>query len=118
MTLNWKPVVLSLLQHLETQGLVPHSVCYDEERIDTWSADPSDRRNEVAEEICAVDGARLACESGPYVANLYLVLGNEPEELVADWSCTRDPVFEQRVVDALDSFEDEWSGVPCPSTQD
>lgn len=115
MTLNWKPVALSLLQHLEAHELMPTVVNNGDERIDTWSADPDDRRQEIVEELCAVDQARLSCESGSYLANLWLVLGNEPEELVADWNCTSDPAFEQRVINALDAFEDQWSGISCPT---
>lgn len=124
MTPNWKPVVLSLLQHLETHGLVLHAVDNGGERIDIWNDDPDKRREEIAEEICAVDAARLSCrfhltDGTELVANLFLVLGNEPEELVTDWECTRGSTsFTHAVNTALDAFEDEWSGVPCPSTQD
>lgn len=127
MTRNWKPVVLSLLQHLEARGLVPYAVDNGDERIDTWNDDPElssdDRREQIAEEICSVDAARLSCrfypmDGGELVVNLFLVLTNEPEDLVADWNCTPARGLEHRLIFALDAFDDEWSGVPCPQVQE
>lgn len=114
MTRNWKPVALSLLQHLEAQELTPYAIFNGEERIDTWSADFDARREEMIKELCAVDAAHLFCERGSYVVTLYLVFGNEPEELVADWDATSESSHVQRVTAALYAFENQWSGIPCP----
>lgn len=120
---DWKPVVRSLLRHLRTQDLLPCAV-HDGESRTVLDADTEDERQEQAVEIVtSMDASRLSCrwcppEGSVLAANFFLVLGNEPWETVADYAWTQGTdALSERIEVALEAFEQEWEGRPCPTTQ-
>lgn len=124
--LDWTPVVRSLLCWLRRHGIHPIAVDDGAARIrfdeanDERSIDDLD--GAIADAICAVDQATLFCSAlagcSEVRANFWIVLGNEPEEIVADYSHTRDvALLEEAIENALEDFDGEWAGKPCPRAQ-
>lgn len=102
---NWKPVIKSLLKHLENEGFSPFQVDNGDGRVktSTWK--------DALEEINATDESHVYLKH-PSVEKslwLYVVLGNEPEETVCDYSCN------EFLDKATGAFSDKWEGKPCPT---
>lgn len=103
MQYNWKPVIDSLLTILCKHGYTVKDVDNGEELTR-----PTTQAAAVAE-IAATDESHVwvVLTGSLKMYHLYLVLGNEPHELVADCSNT--------LPDApLDEFAAFWEGKPCP----
>jgi len=120
---DWTPVVRSLLCWLRRHGIRPIAVDDGAERIrfddanDERSFDDLD--DAIADAICAVDEASLYCSAyadcNEVRATFWIVLGNEPEEIVVDYGHTRNvAALEEAIEDALKDFNAEWADKPCP----
>jgi hypothetical protein len=104
MQYNWKPVIKSLLKHLEAEGFIPFEVNNggEDEATPTWK--------DVLEEIVASDESHVYLKH-PDVDKifwLWAVLGNEPWETVSDYSCN------DKLEKAIDAFQYKWEGKSCP----
>lgn len=105
MKYNWKPVIKSALKHLTDTGM----------RLD--SVDNGDGREKATDTKTAVDLIEATDESHVYLRHpenqqlylVYLVLGNDPEELFADWA------EDGRIDKAQEAFEKQWAGKSCPT---
>lgn len=107
---NWKPVVGSLLKVLQDHHFELVRV-HDGEGEIKLSGTPRQRRQAAKLAICAVDESDLLVKHPTLdkLAWLYVVLGNEPEETVADNS----DVLVLNL--ALEQFAKKWKGKPCPT---
>jgi hypothetical protein len=104
MQYNWKPVIKSLLKHLEAEGFIPFEVNNggEDEATPTWK--------DVLKEIDATDESHVYLKhpSVDKILWLFVVLGNEPWETVCDYSCNDH--FDK----AIEAFQDKWEGKSCP----
>ena len=100
---NWSAVVRSALRTLKQAGLNVVAV----DNGDGWEKVGS--RAEAVELACACDTAyvRMSNEGGDK-CTAFIVLGNEPEELFADYSTS------DALDSAVDAFCSIWSGKRCP----
>ena len=111
---DWSPVVRSLLHRLQQENFAVVAV-HDGGERHRYSPDAGllAVRNQAAAAVCAVDEATVTVldleAPAPRKLALYLVLGNEPEELVADCSC------DARLDRVLEAFSASWLGKPCPT---
>lgn len=118
MAYDWNPPVMSLLNHLQEDGLRLVAVndgCEWFHVDDTLSA--LRQRLFAAEVITSVDESHLVvtdCSFGSATATLFIVLGNEPEELVADIASNSDSLMDE-VGGVVSLFSDYWEGKPCPT---
>lgn len=122
MTLDWNPVVRSLLQHLRTQDILPFSVYDGAYRTKLDGTDEDERQEQAVDLATGQDECRISCRwwnddtRSELVANFVLVLGNDPDELVADYFISSDAQeLDARVSAALEAFGEEWAGKPCPT---
>lgn len=120
--LDWKPVVRSLVLHLVEHDIIPLAIYDGAYRREIDRGPTEDMAAQAANAACAVDEASLRCAwytaTSELRCNLLLVFGNEPHELVSDYCWTNgDDALEAAVEEALDGFEAEWEGKPCPQTQ-
>ena len=103
MRLNWKPVIASLFEALEKAG-------FELDRVDDGEGTER-RREHMLEAANACDECWLYVkppgESRRYA--IYIVLGNEPFETVADYACH--PLLDT----VLEAWSDSWEGKPCPT---
>ena len=104
-TYNWKAPVRSLLRTCKKHGLTPVSVDNGDGWVETATT------AQAVAEIVATDEShvRLTHTDGSRVT-AYIVLGNEPAELVADY--TIHPALDA----ATDEHYNNWEGKPCPTT--
>jgi hypothetical protein len=75
--------------------------------------------NQVADSACSVDEASLRCiwytSTSQLRCSLVLVFGNEPDEVVADYTWENgDDALESTIELALEDFGTEWEGKACP----
>lgn len=106
---NWTPVINSLLETLIKHGFTLHEV--DDECDE--GAIPVHSLKEAEGLITGVDMSSLYVKH-PTVDKtfwLYIVLGNEPYETVADYSHLEgNPILDR----AIDEFSDFWVDKPTP----
>jgi len=72
------------------------------------------QRQFATEVITSVDQAHVVVSNGNATATLFIVLSNEPEELVADIASKSDSLMD-RVDDIVSCFGVIWEGKPCPT---
>jgi len=112
MTLNWTPVTESLFRHLWAAGITIAGVSNSERWIITTSID------DALEYADGVDEAWVRVRlDDERQATLYLVYGNNPDELVADYARTKSS-SDDWIEAPLQRFADEWEGVPCPTVRE
>jgi hypothetical protein len=119
MTLDFTPVITSLVEHLLEQDIVPYCMHDGEERIELPAADHSELAVEAAAVATSVDTSRLNCywhdRGTRHTCSLLLVLGNDPDEVVADYYLSSGAEdLERQLEYALENFSETWSGRPCP----
>jgi hypothetical protein len=116
MACDWNLPVMSLLNHLQKDGLRLLAV---NDGCEKWFH-VDDRlsilmqRLFAAEVITSVDESHLVVSDGSATATLFIVLGNEPEELVADIASKSDSLMD-RIDGAVSLFSGLWEGKPCPT---
>ena len=107
-TNNWRPVVGSLLKKLQAYGFTLVSVD-DGGETHHLTGTNREQRQQAKAAVCAVDESHLYVDTSEGVQKwLYIVLGNAPEELVAD--CSGSGLDE-----VLEEFSKQWEGVKCPT---
>jgi hypothetical protein len=115
---DWTVPVRSLIHRLQKHDFVFLSVNDGEEDLPVIS-DPGSlaERNEVTEAITSVDASYVRIGKGSKFAILFIVLGNEPDELVCDYSYSDDELGNE-LDDAIDAFRNQWEGKKCPLVED
>lgn len=108
---NWNPVIGSLLKVLQDHHFVLDSVNDGEEEF-PLKGTQREQRQEAKKVIASVDVSDLYVRhpSHDKLMMLMVVLGNSPEETVADHSSW--PILEL----AVDQFSKKWRGIPCPQS--
>lgn len=111
--LDWSVPVSSLLNRLQQDGYKIFSVNDGEEMvlIDQNLSDLTARKK-ATEVICSVDHSAIALFKNGKRYAVYIVLGNDPSEIVADY--TDDPSLEM----IIDTFSDYWMEKKCPVIED
>lgn len=95
---DWVSVVQSLIDHLRASGCTMlYAVDGERERSDT----------DLAECVCSCDEGWLIVDHRGAQFTLWIVLGNEPFEIVADYSVAR--TVDKEVVDSFDAILEQWS---------
>lgn len=107
--LNWSVPVSSLLSRLQDNGYKIFSVNDGAvmERIDQNFSDRTARK-EATDIICSVDESAIALCKGGKTFAVYIVLGNDPDEIAADFTDDEDL---ERVIE---EFSDNWCDKKCP----
>jgi hypothetical protein len=112
--LDWTKPVASLLHTLQTSGFTIQAVNDGQEICKFDHLNSVKARKEAVDAVTSVDESYVRIhDANQYGATLFIVLGNEPDELVADWS--HQPKFEQvRLENAIDAYINRWQGKKCP----
>jgi hypothetical protein len=78
----------------------------------------SDHKKRLANKVCECDEGNLYIRKGNFTARLYIILGNNPSELVADYGYKSESCPEkiEELEAALDKFSQSWElrGDACP----
>jgi hypothetical protein len=108
---NWLPVTTSLLEILTAHGFKLISVFDGEAECKIGNGDTA-----IAQAADAADGVDeawlLVSKPAEHFYRLLLVYGNDPDELVADYSYPNGSHDE--LEEALTAFQQAWSDKPCP----
>ena len=109
---NWLPVIASLVRTLQDHAITITAIDNGCGKVHTpVSCDtPRKVRQWAKQEICATDESHIyvTTPDKPGTAWIFVVLGNEPEETVSDY--TDRPSIDK----AVEAFSKRWEGVACP----
>lgn len=110
--LDWTLPVRTLIHHFQNHDFDVVSVNDGEEDVTIFAQSKAGKRIEATEIITSVDESYLRVAKGEQTAIIFIVLGNEPDELVADYGCSEELMpFVDEVVDA---HRNQWEGKRCP----
>jgi len=108
---DWAPEVKDLLTALTAAGFTLRKGDNGEDKFNFEEG----KLDSFIENLIACDESRL------YVTDpsgnkrwLYLVLGNSPGELVADYSCPADDKATDHIDPVTDAHYEKWSALPQP----
>lgn len=107
--LNWKPVVASFLLHMQERGFRAFAVNNGDGFVKT-----ENNLFKTIDEATACDEASIrfhAPDNSFFTA--YIVLGNEPCELVADFTC-RETETSKAFTAAVEEWSDSMESMACP----
>ena len=111
---DWTQPVMSLLHKLQKADVKIIAVNdgdeYDEVVGDTNLA----ARKDAADMITAVDEAWVRVQHQDDFATLYIVLGNDTNEILADYTFTSGSKLEAIIEGVSEAFYEQWEDVPCP----
>lgn len=117
MTLDWMQPVSDLLEILQSHGFHLEAVYDGLTRKAVTGDTPVQRTAHAAADICSMDQSWLSIGKGRLNAHLCIVLGNDPDELVADYRCSSAaamPLLEEQLDRVLELFCQQWEGKACP----
>lgn len=117
MKFNWKPVVESLIINIQSAGFTLHSVNDGEERF----AQPS--LNFAVDTVTSVDESWITfTDSNGERRGVFIVLGNEPCEIVCDYTypknTSQDDPIQIKWEKVMDEFTEFWDGKSCPTVKE
>lgn len=114
---DWSVPVKSLLAKFQEAGFNILSV-YDGE--DLIPVDPTlsktKIRHSAADIVVSVDESFVYVNKDGMRARLFIVLGNEPEEIVVDYNYN--PQLEELLDETIDKYTLQWEGKKCPMIAD
>ena len=117
MAYDWSVPVKSLLGRFQEAGFILSAVHDGEEMIKIdQNLSKTKVRHSATETIVSVDESFVYINKDGMRARLFIVLGNEPEELVADYNYN--PKLEELLEETIDKFSTQWEGVKCPMIAD
>jgi hypothetical protein len=112
MLFDWSKPVASLLSRLQENGYKIFSVNDGELcRIDQNFSDRTARKMAV-DIITGVDESAVAVIKNNRIYAIYIVLGNDPDEIVADY--TQDEELER----IMEEYSDYWCDKKCPMIEE
>jgi hypothetical protein len=114
---DWSVPVKSLLTRFQVEGFNITDVHDGEEMIQIdQKLCKSAIRRAAADIIVSVDESYVLIEKHGMKATLFIVLGNEPEEIVSDYTYT--PQLEELLEETIDKYVTQWEGKKCPMIAD
>ena len=109
---DWSKPVSSLLHKLQQKGFKMVNV-YDGEGYEYLIGNNLSQRKSATSVIVSVDESRLTVEKNNLRGRLYIILGNEPSELVCDWGSASGEIMEE-LETVVNAHSEQWEGKKCP----
>ena len=111
---DWTQPVMSLLHKLQKADVQIIAV-NDGEEYENVSGDTKlAARKDAADMITAVDESWVRVKHKDDSATLYIVLGNDTREILADYSYKPSSKLEEILHNVSSAFYEQWEDVPCP----
>ncbi len=107
--LDWPKVISPLMRRLQKAGFSLDRVWDSEE----WH-EVANSKAEAAEAICAVDEATIRISKEGETFGIYIVLGNGPDEVVCDHTCS-DSEVSLLLEKTIEGHSIAWEGRKCPT---
>jgi hypothetical protein len=115
---DWNLPVSDLVRHLLNNGFMIHCVDDGEELIEFREPTAKERLDATVDTITSVDNSIVMAEIGGRKVNFFILLGNEPDEMVYDYQYAGDSTTLPNYIDeTLAKFQKEWEGRPCPKIE-
>jgi hypothetical protein len=112
--LDWTKPVNSLIHKLQKAGLEVQAVDDGGGIIRINTASQLKGRQVAVEAVTSVDCSHIILNNqAGEQAKVCIVLGNDPEEIAADWACNS-AVIGQQLEGAVEAFISQWEGKKCP----
>jgi hypothetical protein len=114
---DWSVPVKSLLAKFQEAGFNISNVYDGEDMIPIdQTLSKTKIRHSAADIVVSVDESFVYINKDGMRARLFIVLGNDPEELVADYNYN--PQLEELLEETIDKYTLQWEGVKCPMIAD
>jgi hypothetical protein len=114
---DWSVPVKSLLAKFQMAGFAITAVNDGEETIKIDQEQSNTKiRYSATDIVVSVDAATVYINKDGMRARLWIVLGNEPEEIVCNY--TYHPKLESLIDEVIDKYSTQWEGVKCPMIDD
>jgi len=114
---DWSVPIKSLLAKFQEAGFNITAVNDGEETIKIdQTLSITKIRHAAADVVNSVDAATVYINKDGMKARLWIVLGNEPDEILADY--TYHPNLEKLLDGVSERYSTQWSGVKCPRIED
>ena len=112
---DWTQPVMSLLNKLQKSDVQIISVNDGDEYEDVVGDTKLAIRKDAADMITAVDEAWVRVQYKDEFATLFIVLGNDASEILADYSYKPNSEIEDILESVSSAFCEQWEDVPCPT---
>ena len=112
--LNWAIPVGSLLHTMQKHDIALAAVFDGEDTNRLNAAMQHTRRKEAVGIITSVDESKLYVSYGGKSGWVHIILGNDPDELAADWA--GDGMLGMLLNTAIDEYNNRWADRSCPVT--
>lgn len=114
---NWEPVIGSFVHTLVKDGWKVRSASDFEDRVVfTGGESLADVTRKVKEVCTGVDESSITFRKGDLGITSYIILGNEPEEIVADWGYKNDE-SDAEFTKSWKKFTAKWEDKKCPTKE-
>lgn len=114
---NWSVPVRSLLFTLQQAGFNIDRVFDGGECSIMRYVHNRDARSDATEIITSVDESTLVVTKDSCTVTMRLILGNEPDGIVADYGCSSTTI-ERYFEKILGIYCNRWEGKKCPSVEE
>ena len=115
--LDWSVPVKSLLAKFQAAGFNISAVHDGEKMIKIdQGLSTTAIRHSAADSVVSVDESFVYINKDGMNARLFIVLGNEPDEIVCDY--TYPPKLEELIDEVIDKYSTQWEGIKCPMIAD
>lgn len=111
---DWTKPVMSLLHKLQKADVKIVSVNDGDGYEDVVGDTNLAVRKDAANKITAVDESWVQIRHKNDSATLYIVLGNNTSEILADYTYIPNSKLETIIENVSEEFYEQWEDVPCP----
>lgn len=109
--MDYTKPVMSLLSKLQKSGVEITDVFDGEGWTECMGDNNLSRRKDAADAILSVDESLVRVKYQEEVAKLFIVLGNEPSEILCDYGCKSGSVIESILEEVSEQFYEQWEKV-------
>lgn len=116
--LDWSKPVNSLIHKLQKAGLVVQAVDDGGEIVNIKETKQLENRKLAVDTVVSVDFSHIILKNANGDrARIVIVLGNDPDEIIADWACSSNysSTIAPQVESAIEQFYKQWEGKKCPT---
>ena len=114
---DWSPVIGSFVHTLFKDGWKAVSASDFHDRIVFTENATLANVTKKTKEICtSVDESKITFKKGNLGITAYIILGNEPEELISDWGYKNEE-SDSEFTKSWKKFTAKWEGKTCPTKE-
>lgn len=114
---DWSPVISSFVNTLiKDDWEIVSASDFHTSRVFTSEVKISDTIRSVKEICTSVDDSKITFKKGDLGITAYIILGNEPEELISDWGYKNEK-SDSEFTKSWEKFTAKWEGKKCPTKE-